>query len=227
MATPKKAIDLSRYLDIDGVRIDARRLNIALDQVPEQLKKEIMDGLDHIRRGFFKALYANTGLKDKRFIATKNVGIGRQMKVYRNPHGGNPLDMELGIFTRSKITAMHETGGTVRAKSGMMAIPVGSARSSTGRMSQDISEFQGMRRAFDPKSAKAKGMKLFMVVKNGKSLLMRDIGNGQVEAMFVLKNRMVIQPRLRMRDTWDREEGYRINVLNKSVETALQKTGLV
>jgi len=227
MATPKQEINLSRYLNVEGVRIDSRRLDIALEQALPALKVEVMDALDHIRKGFFKTLYANTGLKDKRFIATKNVGIGRQIKVYRNPRAGSgPLDMVLGIFTRSKIAALHERGGTVRAKSGMMAIPIGAARSG-GRLSKDVSEFQGMRRVFDPKSAKAQGMKMFMAARNGKTFLFRKTEDGHVEALFVLKNRMTIQPRLRMRDTWDRMEGYRINVFNDSVGKALSKTGLI
>jgi len=227
MATPKQEINLSRYLDVDGVRIDSRRLDVALEHALPALKEEVMDALDHIRKGFFKALYANTGLKDKRFIATKNVGIGRHIKVYRNPRAGSgPLDMVLGIFTRSKITALHEKGGTVRAKSGMMAIPLDSARSS-GRLSKSVSEFQGMRRVFDPQSAKARALKLFMAKRGSNTFLFRKQDNGEIDALFILKNQMTIQPRLRLQDTWDRLEGYRINVFNDSVGKALSKTGLI
>lgn len=230
MATPKQDIDLSRYLDKDGVRIDARRLDQALSQAPETLKYYFMDALDHIRKGFFKALYANTGLKDKRFVATKRVGIGRQIRVYRNPRKGDILDIEMGIFTRSKITAILETGGTIHAKSGLMAVPIGRALSSTGRLSQELSEFRNYRRTFTPAAANAltlsgKGSGFFMLSKGGRMFLMRKEGE-KVEPYFVLKNQVRIQPRLRLVDTWDRMEGYRMEILNESVAKALDSQGL-
>ena len=219
MATPKQEIDLGRYLDIDDVRIDTRRVDRALRMVPELLKTELLDAFDHIRRGFFKALYANTGLRDKRFIATKRVGIGRQLRVYRNPNMGSTLDMQLGIFSRSKIVSKLEKGGTVTAKSGAMVIPLKAARSASGRLSPEFSKFADYRRSFDP--SKIKG--LFLRKKFGKVFLLRREENDTVRAYFVLKRSITIEPRLRFFDTWDRLEGYRINVLNKSVDKALDK----
>lgn len=225
MATERQQIDPSRYLDKDGIRIDARRLNLALEQAPNMLRVEILDALDHIRKGYFKALYVNTGLKDKRFIATKKVGIGRQIRVYRNPGKGDILDMELGIFTRSKIAGLLERGGTVSAKSGMMAIPMGEALSSTGRIKKEYSVFENYRRTYIPSKVKIPG--LFLYAKNGKMFLMRKDESGEIKPYFVLKNKIRIQPRLRMVDTWNRMDGYRMEVFNKSVEKALDKSGLI
>jgi hypothetical protein len=220
MATERQQIDPGRYLDKEGIRIDARRLDRALEQAPGVLKIEILDALDHIRKGFFKALYVNTGLKDKRFIATKKVGIGRHIRVYRNPDKGDILDMELGIFTRSKITAMQESGGTVGAKSGMMAIPIGKALSSTGRLRREYSVFENYRRTYIPSKVKIPG--LFMYSKGGQTFLMKKEGD-KMEPYFILKNQIRIQPRLRMIDTWGRMEGYRMDVFNKSIDKALNK----
>jgi hypothetical protein len=220
MAIERQQIDPGRYLDKEGIRIDARRLDRALELAPGILKEELLDALDHIRRGFFKALYVNTGLKDKRFIATKNVGIGRHIKYYRNPNKGDILDMELGIFSRSKVVALHERGGTVRAKSGLMAIPIGDALTSTGRLKPEYSEFYNYRRSYNPATNKIPG--LFMLKKNGKFLLAQKIGK-IIRTLFVLKNQISIQPRLRMMDTWNRMEGYRMEVFNKSIEKALNK----
>ncbi len=220
MATKRQQIDPKRYLDKEGLRIDARRLDRALEFTPGYLKVEILDALDHIRKGFLKALYVNTGLKDKRFIATRKVGIGRHIRHYRNPNKGDILDMELGIFTHSKIAALHEYGGTVSARSGMMAIPIGRALTSSGRLRQEFSEFQNYRRTYVPGKNKIPG--LFMYSRNGRTFLMRKEGE-KVEPYFVLKNRIRIQPRLRMLDTWDRMEGYRMEVFNKSIDKALNK----
>ncbi|MDD5566229.1 MAG: hypothetical protein PHG31_05010 [Candidatus Omnitrophica bacterium] len=222
--TQKKQIDPGRYLDKEGIRIDARRLDRALQQAPGYLKVEILDALDHIRKGFFKALYVNTGLKDRRFIATKRVGIGRQIRVYRNPGKGDVLDMQLGIFTRSKIAALLERGGTVSAKSGAMAIPIGRALSPTGRLSKEYSVMENYRRAYIPSKIKIEG--LFMRAIGGKMFLMKKEGK-RAEPLFILKNQIRIQPRLRLVNTWDRMEGYRMEVFNKSIGKALQKGGLV
>lgn len=220
MATERQQIDPGRYLDKEGLRIDTRRLERAMEQAPGILKIEILDALDHIRKGFFKALYVNTGLKDKRFIATKKVGIGHQIRVYRNPKKGDVLDMELGIFTRSKIAALLEKGGTISAKSGLMAIPIGRALTATGRLKPEYSVFENYRRTYIPSKVKIPG--LFMQGKGGRMFLMKKEGD-KIEPLFVLKNQIRIQPRLRMIDTWDRMEGYRMEVFNKSIDKALNK----
>jgi hypothetical protein len=230
MATPRQNIDLGRYFDIEGVRIDTRRMDRALRLVPDILKIELLDAFDHIRRGFFKALYAYTGLHDKRFIATKDVGVGRQLKVYRNPNKGDTLDMEMGIFSRSKIVKELESGGTITAKSGAMAIPLPPALTSSGRLLPELSKVVDYRRAFDP--SKPNG--IFLRSKNGKLLLERytykrgqrgGLGRGfGVEALFILKRSITLEPRLRFYDTWNRMEGYRMNVFNESIDKALDKT---
>jgi hypothetical protein len=201
-----------RYFDIEA-RIDTRRLDRALRIVPELLKDELMDGLDHIRRGFFKVLYNVTGIKDKRFIATKYKGFGKRIKVYRNPNKGDILDMELGIFSRSLIVSIHEKGGTIQSKTGgMLAIPIGEARDSHGRLAPALRRYSNY--------SEIPG--IFPLYLNGKFLLVKKIA-GKIKPFFILKNRVRIQPRLRFYDTWQRMEGYRMNILNKAVEKALDK----
>ena len=223
MPTEKQDIDLSRYLDKDGVRIDTRRVDKAMSLVPGLLKEELLDAFDHIRRGFFKALYANTGLKDKRFIATKNVGIGKHIKVYRNPNKGDILDMELGIFSRSKIVALHEKGGIVTAKAGSMALPLPAALGPTGRLKKEYSTFTAGRRQYVPGQLKG----VFILKKGDKAMIMlrqpKGEGEDQAIPLFILKRSITIRPRLRFYDTWDRMEGYRMEILNKSVDKALNK----
>jgi hypothetical protein len=147
--------------------------------------------------------------------------------VYRNPNKGDILDMELGIFTRSPIAGLLERGGTVTAKSGMMTVPLPPALGPTGRLKPELSEFRDYRRSFTPGKANAvslggKDGGFFMLAKNGKIFLMRKEGE-KVTPYFILKNRIRIAPRLRMQDTWDRMEGYRMDVINKSVDRALER----
>ncbi len=227
MATPRQQIDPKRYLDRDDVRVNTARLERALEQMPHIIREELLDALTHIRKGFFKALYVNTGLKDKRFIATRKVGIGRHIRVYRNPNKGDILDMELGIFTRSPIAGILERGGTITAKSGLMAVPLPAAKGPTGRLKRELSEFKGMRRSFTPGRANAASMRgkdggFFTLAKRGKIFLMRKEGD-KITPYFILKNKIRIRPRLRMVDTWNRMEGYRMDVINKHVDRALNK----
>jgi hypothetical protein len=213
----KQEVDLGRYFDIEGVRIDTRRVDRALRRVPGLLQEELLDGLTHIRKGFFKALYAYTGLKDKRFIATKNVGIGRHIRVYRNPRKGDILDIQLGIFSRSGQVKIHETGGEIEAPPGRrLTIPIGEALDpATGRVKK---WFRNTKKSF------ARDELFIFRSKKGQSFLVKRSGE-KLLFYFVLRNKVKILPRypLRFYDTWDRMEGYRMETLNKHVERALNK----
>ncbi|MBI5872988.1 MAG: hypothetical protein HZB36_02460 [Candidatus Omnitrophica bacterium] len=210
--------DSRKYLDVEGVRIDARRLDLALKNIPGILREELLDALDHIRKGFFKTLYFSTGLRDRRFIATKRVGIGRHLRVYRNPRlSADPLDIQLGIFSRSKIVKLHEKGGEVTAKGKMLAIPIKNALDpSTGRIARSF---------WGGKKSKEENELFVYKSKNGRLFLMKK-EEGKLIPYFVLRNKIKIQPRLRFFDTWDRMEGYRMNTFNKHIDKALKKGDL-
>ena len=213
---PKQEVDLGRYFDKEGVRIDTRRVDRALRRVPGLLQEELLDGLDHVRKGFFKALYTYSGLKDKRFLATKNVGIGRHIRVYRNPRKGDILDIQLGIFSRSGIVKIHETGGEIEAPPGRrLTIPIGEALDTGGRLKK---WFRGGKKSF------ARDELFLMRSRSGQSFLVKRSGE-KLLFYFVLRNKVKILPRypLRFYDTWDRMEGYRMETLNKHVERALNK----
>lgn len=202
-----------RYFNIEA-EVNSKSLEFALQKLPEKLKEEFLDALDHIRRGFFKALYYSTVLKNKRFIATKTAGIGKQLRVYRNPRKGGILDMELGIFTRSEIASIQETGGTITAKkSKMLAIPIGNALDETGRLKK---WFRGSKKSYEDDE-------LFVISSKGRLLLVKE-SEGRLLPYFILKKRVTLQPRLKFFDTWNRMEGYRAQVIDKAIDTAIKQS---
>jgi hypothetical protein len=68
---------------------------------------------------------------------------------------------------------------------------------------------------------------MFLLRKNGKMILMmrqpKTAGEDEAIPLFILKRAITIRPRLRFYDTWERMEGYRRDILNKSVDKALDK----
>ena len=203
----------NKYFGIDA-EIDSSKLEKAIQVAPQFLKEELMDGFDHIRRAFFNAWYQNTGLRDKRFIRTKDRGIGKQVKVYRNPNKGDILDMELGIFSRSRITGALEKGTTITSKTGgMLAIPIGEALNSRGRIKSQYGRY----------SSYSQIPGIFPILLKGRMFLVKKDSEGKLKLFFVLKDQVRIQPRLRFYDTWQNMEGYRMNILNNSVDKALKR----
>ena len=209
-----RGFNSGRYFGLN-VEVNFARLKIALSKTPKILQEELLDGLDHIRRGFFKSLYHNTQLKNKRLIAVKNRGIGKHLRVYRNPHKGNVLDMVLGIFSRSKIVGALEKGATIRPRHGrMLAIPIDRSLTRSGRLKKSVSKYRG-------DYSQMRG--LFVVARGGKVLLAKKSKDGGIKPYFILKSSVRIQPRLKFYDTWARMEGYRAKVLNNSVDKALRR----
>ncbi len=203
----------NKYFETDA-QIDTSKLEKALQLAPQFLKEELMDAFDHIRRAFFNAFYQNTGIKDRRFIRTKDRGIGKRIKVYRNPNLGNPLDMELGIFSRSKIVAAHEKGATITSRSGgMLAIPIDEALNQRGRIKSQYSKYSSYREIPG----------IFPILLKGRMFLVKRDSEGKLKLFFVLKNQVQIQPRLRFYDTWSGMEGYRAKILNNAVIKALKR----
>lgn len=204
--------DEKRYFNIEA-EVNTGQLDFALKRLPEQLKEQLLDALDHIRKGFFKALYYSTALKNKRFVATKAAGIGKYIRVYRNPRKGNILDMELGIFTRDEIVSIQEKGGTIAAREAkMLAIPIANALDESGRLKK---WFRGSKKSY-------KDDELFVISSKGRLLLVKKSGGGLL-AYFLLKKSVTLRPRLRFFDTWARMEGYRAQVIDKAIEKAINK----
>lgn len=202
-----------KYFDIDA-EINTSKVEKAVYLVPQFLKEELMDAFDHIRKAFFIALYQNTDLQDKRFIKTKERGIGKRIKVYRNPRLGGPLDMELGIFSRSKIVSAHEKGATITSRTGgMLAIPIGEALNRRGRIRGEFKKYGSYREI----------PRLFPVFLGSRAFLVKRDKEGKLKFYFVLKNQVRIQPRLRFFDTWQSMGGYRMKTLNNSVSKALKR----
>lgn len=204
----QQGFDERKYFNTE-VNVNTTMLDRALKSVPGHLKAQLLDALDHIRKGYFKALYYTHKPNFGRWIfAEKKSGVGQRIRSYRNPRKGDILDMELGVFSRSDVMRVHEQGGVVRAKSGMMAIPTQFALNEFGRLSR--TEYKSVRELpgiFRPK---------------GKNYLAKEKA-GRIVPMFLLRSSVTLYPRLKFYSTWEHMIGYRNDVLNRSVERALNK----
>lgn len=207
------AFDANRYLNVKA-EINTVRVLRALRIAPQALSEEIMDSLDRIRKGFFKTLWNTTGLK-----MTPRIGMAnKHIKFYRNPRRGGPLDIELGLFSMSPVTKIHETGGTVSAPSGMMAIPINDALTARGRLDK---RFRGGNKL--AAHYKKLQMGLFVYKSKGRTFLARKKRSGELDVLFILKSSIKISPRLNFYRTWNAMEGYRNDRLNTAVERAIRK----
>ena len=207
----------SKYFGVDA-KVDIAKVLFVIKRVPEALKEELLDALDHIYRSSIKGLYHNTQFKNRRWITVKSEKHPGQFKFFRayiDPANPKTPNLRLKIRRAYKFIDIHETGGTIAPKKArMLAIPIGGALTGSGRVKKSVTKHRG-------NFGSIRG--LFPIVSGGKVLLAKKNRNGKVTPYFVLKNRVRIQPRLRFYETWGQMAGYRAKILNKAVSKAIKK----
>ncbi|MCK4248681.1 MAG: hypothetical protein KAX15_02770 [Candidatus Omnitrophica bacterium] len=195
------------------------KLEKAFRKFPGVLREQLEDGFDHIGRSFLskfrkERLQGPPGIKSwgkrgiySRFKRRKLVSTGLD-------------DMGTEIYADSKIAAMHETGAVVTdAGGGRMAVPFSKEYkpkmyAAAGRLRKPFK---------DPRTLKNTAV----VRMKGKDFLVkfRTKKNRSIEeasALYVLKNKIVVRPRLGFFKTVDAHAGRRIQVLNKAVVKAIK-----
>jgi len=194
--------------------IDTRNLERVIKIAPRVLKFELADGMDRIGKGFLKRfrqqqLQGPPGVRG----ASGHGLFGTFKRVFLVSPTIEGMGIE--IFSDSKIAKLHETGGTVRDKSGgRLAVPL-SARSQMYTQSGKLrSRYKRPRELKNVRAIRLKGETfLARVTKRAQKIL----------PLYVLKRQVRIKPRLGFYRTWDGLVNYRIDILNKSVEKALRK----
>jgi len=189
------------------IEINSKKLNKALRIAPAEITKQMADAFDHIGKKFMKAFWASTGVK-----ATPRVGIINRFRYYVNSKK-NLNKMNFRINTYSNVAEIHEKGGTIRAKSGSMALPMGAALTKTGHL---LKKFRGK---------DLKDIKGLFPLRIGRTvfLVKKKRGSQGLEPFFILRNQIYIKPRLKFMDTWDSLETFRANQMNEAIEKALAK----
>ncbi len=195
------------------LEINTKNLERAIRLFPKELKYEIADGMDHVTRKFLK-IFKQTRLQGPPGIKGRTHGIfthfQRASLVSQNIEG-----MGMVIFSDSKIARMHEEGATLKNPGGgKLAVPLSARKelfTSDGRLKKQYKQPRLLKNVI-PIQLKGKTF-LAKVKKKLRELI----------PIFVLKNSVRIRPRLMFYKTWDDMQNERIDILNKSIEKALNK----
>ena len=195
------------------LEINTKNLERAIRLFPKELKYEIADGMDHATRKFLK-IFKQTRLQGPPGIKGRPHGIfthfSRASLLSQDIEG-----MGMVIFSDSKIARMHEEGATLKNPGGgKLAVPLSARKelfTSEGRLKKQYKQPRLLKNVI-PIQLKGKTF-LAKVKKKLRELI----------PIFVLKNSVRIRPRLMFYKTWDDMQNERIDILNKSIEKALNK----
>jgi len=195
------------------LEINTKNLERAVRLFPKELKYEIADGMDHATRKFLK-IFRQTRLQGPPGIKGRPHGIfthfQRASLVSQDIEG-----MGMVIFSDSKIARMHEEGATLKNPGGgKLAVPLSARKelfTSDGRLKKQYKQPRLLKNVI-PIQLKGKTF-LAKVKKKLRELI----------PIFVLKNSVRIRPRLMFYKTWDDMQNERIDILNKSIEKAMNK----
>ncbi|QAT17894.1 hypothetical protein BU251_09235 [Candidatus Velamenicoccus archaeovorus] len=195
------------------LEINTKNLERAIRLFPKELKYKIADGMDHATRKFLK-IFKQTRLQGPPGIKGRPHGIfthfSRASLLSQDIEG-----MGMVIFSDSKIARMHEQGATLKNPGGgKLAVPLSARKelfTSDGRLKKQYKQPRLLKNVI-PIQLKGKTF-LAKVKKKLRELI----------PIFVLKNSVRIRPRLMFYKTWDDMQNERIDILNKSIEKALNK----
>lgn len=159
------------------------------------------------------------------FTTEKGGAAGIRRRFKANPNLG--LESIVGKYRlRSSAEIAHEFGATVRAtKARALAIPLQST--STRRRKGTLftpSEYaqtaEGQQRPLFVVSRRSKGQVVRKLVRETGETLAS--GKPKLEALFVLKKQVRIEPKLGVRESWDADAGYRQGVLEEHLRRAVE-----
>lgn len=211
------------------IKIDMRRVDLALVRAPAALKAELADGMDHIQRRFMKRLYQQRlsgppGIKARprgifRWFKRKVSGVDLGASRYQSETvasiiaaPGSVQDMVMEIYTKSPVAKMHEFGGTITAPPGrMFPIPLKNILymfRQSGFLKEHY-KLKNLRPKLRPLRLKG-GLYLAQITKER-----------EVKPYYILKNKITMKPRLGFYKLWDSMELDRITILNDAINKAL------
>ncbi len=193
--------------------------------LPQRVKREIADGLDHATRSFLAYFFKNRlqgrpGVKAKQgglfhrfrrvtYINGKRVFLRTQ--AYRNESISriskslkDPLNMKIEMFSESKVVGIHERGGVVSGHGSAMPIPLNEKA-----------------RAMSPKMRNSSGLEVMEI--GNKLFLGKKRRRGKPELFFLLSKQIRIPARLGYYSSWEAHQSRQEEILEKSVSKAIEK----
>jgi len=198
------------------VEFNTVKLEKAFRRTRVILREELEDGFDHIGRSFLskfrkERLQGSPGIKSR-----GGHGIYSRFKRKKLVSSQTFYDMGVEIYANSKIAAMHETGAEItNTGGGRMAVPF------SKEYKPEMYTASGRLRKRFAKPGQLK--KIRLVKLKGKYFLAQyKKSSDEIKPIFVLKNKIVIRPRLGFFKTVDAHAGRRIQILNRAVTKAIK-----
>jgi len=185
-------------------QIDA--LMVTFDRFPEIINDAAVKAFQVHGRSFENYM-VSTRLRGRPGLARRSGDLARSFRYTVMSKGNRPV---LRVWTTSKYAAIHERGGTiVPKKSKYLAIPVGPSLQPTGASKYSSPrEIEGL---------------IFMKKRGGKPFLARMNRDGKPIVYFLLRDKVVIMPRLGMAKSWKRVAPNIVPELRNAADTELAK----
>jgi len=181
------------------VQINTNNLEKAFIKAPVILRKQMADAFDHIARSFYKSLWRDPGIRTR-----PNVGIGKHSWYTVYDRAKNP---GVSIYNYSPVARVQEEGALIADPAGSMAIPIGNALTSRGRLKK---RYQAGKEGLFP-------------IKTAGKVYLAEAKTKVVHFLFMLKKSVKLQPRFKFYKTWDSQESRNIQIINQAVDKTIDK----
>lgn len=191
---------------------------------PINTEAEIADALAHVKRKFFKTLFASA---TQRLKITGRRGLINHLvgTIFRERE--KPAADRLQVKSWSKVFRVHEYGGTITAKGKQLAVPLREALKKVpgGTWSGGVLFWKGRLKArFRGEKSGIKGLVGYFDRRRGKYYLGLKRGEAGILPLFVLKRQVRIPARLGFFKTWNELQPFANDRLNQALQRAARKT---
>ncbi len=193
--------------------INTDDLKTIVVRMPAIVKREMGDALDHVSLKFLKEFRASR-LQGPPGVRGSSHGLfSRFTREFMIPTG--KTGMGVAIFTKSKIAQMHEAGATIRGVPGhRIPVPL-SARpelfKSDGQLRKRFKDLNALKNIVPIKFA---GQWFLTKIRKR---------SREVTPLFVLKDQVVLKPRLGFYALWESMQGTIYDILAKRLLRGIKK----
>lgn len=206
------------------VKIDSKKLTIALKRCPKVLGYEMQDGLKHIQVSFLKKFRVERLQGPPGIWAKGGPGQGRglfnRFKKTCVRLRKSVLDMEAEVYTDSKVAKYHEEGATIRTG---RRIPVPFSKELAGSVPGvgEMYKDHWLKPRFKKPSRLAKTFEMG----EDKEFLAQRAGRGgkNIKIRYHFEKQVRLKPRLEFVKTFHRHRPRQIRILNDAVTKALKR----
>ncbi len=210
-------------MDIE-VEVNTKDIETVFKVFPMRYRKALADGMDHATRSFFAKFYQERlqgppGIRHTRggiFHRFRRTVMVNGKRVFLRQQAGqrestsaivksskDPMNMTVEMYTQSQAAGIHERGGMITSR---RAMPIPLNSSARGMLKSNISLND-----------------LDVMKIKGKVFLGRKRKFGRPELLFILTHQVQVKPRLWFYSTWESHGSRREQIMEESLDKALEK----